>query len=192
MKEARNFRNVILIGGSAGSLPVVMKLLTGMPVSFSAVVVIILHRLKNAASDMDLLLSRVAGVLIEEPDDKTAMAGGKVYLAPANYHLLADEEDTLSLDYSEPELHSRPSINISFASFAQMYGSLVTGILLSGSNSDGAEGLKSVLEHNGSAVIQDPEDCEYPVMPEYAATMNPGATCLTIEEIDRLFKSMIL
>lgn len=192
MKETRNFRNVILIGGSAGSLPVVMKLLTDMPASFSAVVIIILHRLKNAASDMDQLLSRVAGLTIEEPDDKTGMTTGTVYLAPANYHLLADEDDILSLDYSEPELHSRPSINISFASFARMYGSLVTGILLSGSNSDGAEGLKSVLEHNGSAVIQDPSDCEYPIMPEYAAAMNPGAICLKIEEIDRLFKSLIL
>lgn len=192
MSEARNFRNVILIGGSAGSLPVVMKLLTDLPVTFSAVVVIIMHRLKNTASDMDLLLSRIAGVAIEEPDDKTLLQAGRVYLAPANYHLLADEDDTLSLDYSEPELHSRPSINISFSSFAQMYGSLVTGILLSGSNNDGAEGLRSVLEHNGSAVIQDPSDSEYPVMPEYAALLNPGATCLTVAEIDRLFKSSIL
>ncbi len=151
MNEGRHFGNVILIGGSAGSLPIVMKLLTDMPASFSAVVVIILHRLKNVASDMDQLLSRIAGVAIEEPDDKTSMQRGRVYLAPANYHLLADEEDTLSLDYSEPELHSRPCINVSFASFAQMYGSRVTGILLSGSNNDGAEGLRSVSEHSGSA-----------------------------------------
>lgn len=192
MTEGRDFRNVILIGGSAGSLPVVMKLLTDMPVTFSAVVVIVMHRLKNAASDMDLLLSRIAGATIEEPDDKTPLAAGHVYLAPANYHLLADEEDTISLDYSEPELHSRPSINITFLSFARMYGSDVTAILLSGSNNDGAEGLKAVMEHNGSAVIQDPVDCEYTVMPEYAAIVNPGATCLTIAEIDRLFKSIIL
>lgn len=192
MREAGNFGNVILIGGSAGSLPVVMQLLTGMPASFTAVVVIVLHRLKNAASDMDQLLSRISGVGIEEPDDKTIMQGGRVYLAPANYHLLADEEQMISLDYSEPELHSRPSINITFESFAMMYGSKVTAILLSGSNSDGASGLKAVLEHNGSAVIQDPADCEYPVMPEYAAVVNPGATCLSIAEIDRLFKSIVL
>lgn len=191
MTEGRDFRNVVLIGGSAGSLPVVMKLLTDMPVSFSAVVIIVMHRLKNAASDMDLLLSRIAGVNIGEPDDKTPLAAGHVYLAPANYHLLADEYDTISLDYSEPELHSRPSINITFLSFAQMYGSDVTAILLSGSNNDGAEGLKAVMEHKGSAVIQDPADCDYTVMPEYAAAVNPGAACLTITEIDRLFKSII-
>jgi two-component system chemotaxis response regulator CheB len=192
MNEGRDFRNVILIGGSAGSLPVVMKLLTDLPVSFSAVVIIVMHRLKNAVSDMDLLLSRIAGVTIEEPDDKTPLTAGHVYLAPANYHLLADEDDTISLDYSEPELHSRPSINITFLSFAHMYGSDVTAMLLSGSNNDGAEGLKAVMEHNGSAVIQDPADSEYTVMPEYAVTVNPGATCLTITEIDRLFKSIIL
>ncbi|PSK89746.1 chemotaxis protein CheB [Taibaiella chishuiensis] len=192
MDGAGKVKDVILIGGSAGSLPIVMRLLTGMPPDFSASVIIILHRLKNAASDMDQLLSRIAGIPVEEPDDKTRMERGRVYLAPANYHLLADEEDTISLDYSEPELHSRPSINITFASFAAMYGSRVTALLLSGSNSDGAAGLKAVLEHNGSAVIQDPLDCEYPVMPEYAAVVNPGVTALTVDEIDRLFKSIVL
>ncbi len=184
--------NIILIGGSAGSLPVVMRLLTDMPLIFSASVVIVLHRLKNAASDMDQLLSRIAGLTIEEPDDKTKLEPGRIYLAPANYHLLADEDDTISLDYSEPELHSRPSINITFVSFAAMYGSRVTALLLSGSNSDGAAGLKAVLEHNGSAVVQDPRDCEYPAMPEYATVVNPGVTSLDIQEIDRLFKSIVL
>lgn len=192
MRGGGNEGNIILIGGSAGSLPVVMRLLTDMPLTFSASVVIVLHRLKNAASDMDQLLSRIAGLKIEEPDDKTKLEPGRIYLAPANYHLLADEDDTISLDYSEPELHSRPSINITFASFAAMYGSRVTALLLSGSNSDGAAGLKTVLEHNGSAVVQEPLDCEYPAMPEYAVVVNPGITRLDIQEIDRLFKSIVL
>jgi two-component system chemotaxis response regulator CheB len=191
MKQEKRSSAIILIGGSAGSLPVILQLLRGLPARFEATVVIILHRLKNKISDMDVLLSNLSGVTVTEPEDKTEITTNSILLAPQNYHLLAEEDGTISLDYSEPEQNSRPSINVTFESFAQVYGPAVTGIVLSGSNNDGTTGLAEIIKHGGKAYVQDPDESEYPVMPDAAKRLNPSAESCTVAQLDQLFKSLL-
>jgi two-component system chemotaxis response regulator CheB len=111
---------------------------------------------------------------------------GVAYFAPPNYHLLVDVGGVLSLSSDEPELFSRPAINVLFESAADAYGAGLVGVILTGASSDGAHGLKAISDAGGLAVAQDPRDAEMKVMPEAALEACPDARRLSLDEIAAL------
>ena len=180
----KNVFDIILIGGSAGSLEVIAYLLQSLPKTFTIPVVIIVHRMKNTSSRLDKLLIKQSGLRnIIEPEDKEPVKPGMIYLAPQNYHLLVEKDYCFSLDYSEPINFSRPSIDLSFESFSNVYGANTLAVLLSGANKDGATGLRKVIQKNGTALIQSPETAEYPTMPVAAIEMNKTAIVESPDQI---------
>lgn len=164
--------DMIIIGGSAGSIPVCVSLLKALSSNKTIPVVLVIHRMRNVVSQLDKLLTREVGTIkITEPEDKQVIMKGKVYLAPQNYHLLFEEEQTFSLDYSDQVHYSRPSIDVSFESAGRAYGDRVLAILLSGANADGAEGLSYLSDIGAYCIVQDPSSAEYPAMPTSAIAL---------------------
>jgi two-component system, chemotaxis family, protein-glutamate methylesterase/glutaminase len=160
---------VIAIGGSAGSLHTIRAIVEALPEEFSYAVIIVVHRLRNVASDMaNLLGDNTRMIKIKEPEDKEAIRAGCVYLAPQNYHLQIEQDKTFSLDYSEPVHHSRPSIDVTFECVAAVYGDKAVGIVCSGANHDGADGLLKIVKKGGVGLVQDPATADYPYMPRAA------------------------
>ncbi|MGE8377765.1 MAG: chemotaxis protein CheB, partial [Sphingobacterium sp.] len=102
---------------------------------------------------------------------------------PAGYHLLIEPDYSFSLDISEPVQYSRPSIDVTFESAAEVYKENCTAILFSGANQDGAEGLLMIKKYGGSTFVQDPLDAEVPIMPKAAIELNAQDKILTIAEI---------
>ncbi len=175
---------MIIIGGSAGSLDVIIGILQGLPGNFQIPVVLVIHRLRNTASKLDKMLSKkTGGKLITEPEDKEPVKNGRIYLAPQNYHLLIETDHSFSLDYSHPINYSRPSIDVSMENFADVYGRKLVAILLSGANKDGAAGLQHITTKGGMAIIQDPVTAAYPVMPKAAIELAPLAVVLQPDQI---------
>ncbi|WP_211330108.1 chemotaxis protein CheB [Deminuibacter soli] len=176
--------HIIVIGGSAGSLPVLLQVLENLPPNFSIPVIVVLHRLKNVASDLQGILASVQQTQkIKEPEDKEAIKRRHVYIAPQNYHLLVEADKTFSLDYSEPVHYSRPSIDVSFESVVRVFGPKTIAILLSGANQDGADGMEAVVAANGVAIAQSPETSEYPAMPVAAIEKNAKVKSMAPEKI---------
>jgi two-component system chemotaxis response regulator CheB len=173
--------DIIAIGGSAGSIPVLIDILEGIPDHFVLPVVIVLHRLKNVQSEMDKLLSVKKSII--EPEDKSLIEPGHIYLAPQNYHLLVEEDHSFSLDYSELVNYSRPSIDIAFSSIAAVYQPKVLGVLLSGANKDGAAGLDSIISAGGTGIVQDPATAVYSAMPQAAIELNQAVQVKSPDEI---------
>ncbi len=161
-------RRVVIIGGSAGSLNALLLILPELPVFKSFALVIVLHRRGTDDLTLESLiqLKSVAPVTIIE--DKVGITNGFIYVAPSNYHLLFEKDNIFALDTSEKVNYSRPSIDVSFESAAEVYGTNLIGILLSGSNTDGTEGLKAIQKAGGIVVIQDPKSAEMPFMPSNA------------------------
>src|SRR5690606_7668198 len=118
-----------------------------------------------------------------EPEDKQQVRKGNIYLAPQNYHLLVEDDKCFSLDYSEQVNHSRPSIDVTFESIAKVYGPKCVGILLSGANNDGAEGIAAIIKAGGTGIVQNPETTDFPYMPKSAIYKSENARILTIHEI---------
>jgi two-component system chemotaxis response regulator CheB len=173
--------SILLIGGSAGSMPVLVELLSQLPSPFMIPVVIILHRLKNVESELDKLLSVQQPIV--EPEDKEALLPGNIYLAPQNYHLLIEEDSTFSLDYAEPVNYSRPAIDLSFSTAASVFGRRVLGILLSGANKDGAAGLCRITAAGGTGIAQDPQTAEFSMMPQAAIDLCPDVQPMAAHDI---------
>jgi len=154
----------VMIGGSAGSFQVVTKILSSLPKNYPLPVFLCLHRLKHVRSGFVEALSIKAQLPVVEPNDKDHIKAGRIYLAPANYHMYIELGNKISLSTEEPVNHSRPSIDLSFISAAYSYKKKLVGIILSGANKDGAYGLKKVKDSNGLAIVQDPAECQVKTM----------------------------
>ena len=107
-------------------------------------------------------------MMVKEVEEKEEMLPATIYIAPPNYHLLIENDHTFSLDASEKVNFSRPSIDVTFESAAEVFKENIVCLLLSGANSDGSAGLKIVKEFGGAALVQDPDSAVVSFMPESA------------------------
>lgn len=158
----------VVIGGSTGSLGVVLNLLPQVAPEITVPLIIVLHRKGDAGTSLEDLIASKTVLTVERVEDKTPLEPGKVFVAPSDYHLLVEKEYILSLDSSEKVLFSRPSIDVTFQSAAHCFGTNLLGILLSGANRDGADGLSAIKAAGGMVAIQDPLNAANAVMPQAA------------------------
>lgn len=170
----------LVIGGSAGSLEALLKILPNLKTTLAFPVVIVLHRKNTADSTLADLLSSKTNLLVKETEDKEPLIAGQIFVAPADYHLLFENRTLLALDDSEKVNYSRPSIDVTFESAADVFGPALTCLLLSGANADGSAGLIAVKERGGRVLIQDPGSADSPFMPLQAiAAVRPDAILKT-------------
>lgn len=163
-----NQYKAIVIGGSAGSFQVINKILNGLPTDFELPIIMCLHRLKHVRQGFVEALNLKSSITVEEPDDKEPIRKGKIYLAPANYHMLVELGNSFALSTDEMVNHSRPSIDLTLESAAYVYKNKLIGILLSGANKDGAIGMKKIKDWGGLTIVQDPAECMIDTMPTSA------------------------
>ena len=160
--------NALIIGGSAGSLDVLLEIFPNLNEHLNFPIILVVHRKASNESLLTDLIRNRTSLVVNEAEEKEFLTPGKVFIAPADYHLLIEENRSISLDYSEKVNYSRPSIDVTFQSAAEVFKAGLVCILLSGSNADGVEGLKSVNNFGGSVVIQNPNTAVMPYMPQQA------------------------
>lgn len=176
MAQSKVKYKMLAIGGSAGSLEVILKIVMALPLTNHLSVVIIVHRKNNGESILTSLLASRTNIVVKEVEDKDAILGETIYIAPADYHLLIENEKLFALDISEKVNHSRPSIDVTFESVAEVFGEYAVGVLLSGANADGANGLNKIKQCGGFTIVQNPESAEVGYMPQQALEqMKPDA-----------------
>ena len=163
-----NTEKVLIIGGSAGSLEVLLDILPRLDLRSSFPIVIVLHRRSGEDTMLEDLIAYKYTIPFKEIEDKTELEPGYLYVAPSDYHLLFERKRLISLDTSEKVNYSRPSIDVAFESAADIYGKNLTGVLLSGANADGTEGLKAIKNAGGITIVQTPETAEVAFMPQNA------------------------
>lgn len=185
MEEDRLMKGcrALIIGGSAGSLDVLLKVLPQVNPDIRFPIIIVVHRKHGADSLLPVLLSTRTKLIVKEVDEKEKILAGTVYIAPSDYHLLIEQDQTFSLDYSEKINYSRPAIDATFQTAAEVYGTKLACLLLSGSNADGVNGLKSVKAWGGTTVIQDPATAQVAYMPEQARLNVEIDHILSIEDM---------
>lgn len=157
---------LIAIGASAGGLPALLKIVTAFKAEGPAVV-IVQHLDPRHKSQIPQLLGRRTSVPVKEAEDGEPITRGIVYVGPADEHLLVSE-GKIQLAHSRLVRFSRPSIDVMFASVAATYGRRAIGVILSGSNRDGADGIAAIKRAGGITLAQSPETAEYRVMPQAA------------------------
>jgi two-component system, chemotaxis family, protein-glutamate methylesterase/glutaminase len=183
----KGLQKLMVIGGSAGSLSVVLKIIHRLKSDSksSFAIVIIFHRSDTDTSLIDLLDNRTR-FKVKEAEDKETLEPNVIYVAPADYHLLIEKDKSLSLDASEKINFSRPSIDATFESAADAFGNSLTCMLLSGANEDGVQGLVHAQRLGSCIVIQDPATAEVAYMPQQALKKVQPDFILTPENIDAM------
>lgn len=182
-----NFK-AIVIGGSAGSFQGITRILSQVPIDFPLPIILCLHRLKHVRNGFIEALAIKSIKDLIEPYDKESIKKGKVYLAPANYHLSIELGHYISLSTEEMVNNSRPSIDITLETAAFTYKNKLIGILLSGANKDGAMGMKKINDNGGITVVQNLAECMIDTMP--AAALNATKIDYTLS-IDDIIKFLI-
>ncbi|WP_185116983.1 chemotaxis protein CheB [Chryseobacterium carnipullorum] len=169
MMETKNTKTeLVVIGGSAGSLQVILEMLKNLKNEISFPILLVVHRKASSTNVLQTLLQQFVTMEVIEIDDKTKIQNNKLYVVPADYHLLFENKKMMSLDFSEKMNYSRPSIDVTFKSAAEVYGETLVGVLLSGANADGVEGLGFIKKNKGKVWIQEPETAEVDYMPRHA------------------------
>lgn len=181
---------IFLIGGSAGSINVLMQVLPEIHTDISFPIVIILHRKPHPQSALEELLASSSNIPVAEAEDKTELENGKIYLVPPDYHLLFENELIISLDASEKINYSRPSIDVTFESAARVFANKACALLLSGGNGDGIEGLRNIALHQGQILVQDPDTAEVDYMPRKAKEILPNAVILQPKQIAKFINEL--
>jgi two-component system chemotaxis response regulator CheB len=159
---------LVVIGTSVGGLQALIALLDGLPATFPLPLVVVQHRSADLKSGIREILQQHTGLKVVEAEDKEAIAGGRLYLAPADYHLLIEPDRTLALSTEGPIQYARPSIDALFESAAEVYREGLVGVLLTGASADGARGVQRIKQYGGWLIVQDPATAESRVMPEAA------------------------
>jgi two-component system chemotaxis response regulator CheB len=181
--ETKRKYDAIVIGASAGGLHALISILTPLPANYPIAVIVVQHRAKDERSLLEEVMRHKCHIGIKQADEKEAIQPGFVYFAPPNYHLLIESNGTFSLSYDAPVNFSRPSIDVLFETAADVFKKKLLGIILTGANKDGAEGMKKIRASGGTTIAQQPGTAEYPEMPQAAISTGAIQHILTPEAI---------
>jgi two-component system, chemotaxis family, protein-glutamate methylesterase/glutaminase len=165
-RASQSWCDLVAIGASAGGLPALTQLLGGLDSQFPPIV-IVQHLDPRHKSQLAVLLTRKTRKPIKEAEDGEPIAKGMIYIGPPDEHLMV-AQGRIQLAHSRLVRFSRPSIDIMFGSVAAIYGEHAIGVILSGSNRDGADGIAAIRRAGGITVAQDPLTAEYRIMPQAA------------------------
>jgi len=165
-------REIVVIGGSAGSLDAIKVVLNHFAADLAAAVIVVIHLRARERSFLAQALSLACPLPVLSVADHQRIEKGKVYVAILNHHVIV-AKDHFHLSQGPKEGLHRPSINVTFRSAAESYKDGVVGVLLSGMLDDGASGLWEIVKQGGVAIVQDPADAMFPSMPIAALQDTP-------------------
>ena len=174
---------VIAVGAYWGGLQAMATLLEGISPELDQPIVIAQHRSPESTRGvLESLLQRHTARPVSEPIDKEAVEPHRVYVAPADYHLLVDGK-RFALSIEARVQFARPSIDVLFESVAEAYRDRAIGVVLTGANEDGAAGLAAITRNGGVGIVQDPATATKKAMPEAAIAASGADAVLPLEQI---------
>jgi two-component system, chemotaxis family, protein-glutamate methylesterase/glutaminase len=182
--------DAIVMGASAGGIEALMTLLPALSAAFRIPIFIVLHLPRDRPSLLPRIFLQKCAVPVREAADKEPVRPGTVYFAPPDYHLLIDEGPCLALSADELVNHSRPSIDVLFESAADVYGARLLGIIMTGANEDGAEGLAAIHAAGGITIVQHPHSAQVKQMVAAALSRTPASHVLDLEGISAILRTL--
>ncbi len=163
---------VVVIGTSAGGVSALKEVLSNLPASFPAPIVVVCHSSANNYNNpLPSILNSCCQLEVKEAQEREKIEAGFVYIAPASYHLLLEKDLTLSLSIDKKVMFCRPSIDVLFESASDALAKKILAVILTGANSDGARGSLRVKENGGRILLQNPDSAYASTMPNAVMRM---------------------
>lgn len=183
--DARTFE-LIAIGCSAGGFNALRTVLEALPHGFAVPLAVVCHVGEDGHDRLAELLGRHCAIAVEEVEDKAALTPRTVHVAPAGYHLLLEADRSFSLSVDPKVCGVRPSVDVLFESVADVLPGRAIGVVLTGSNQDGARGLKAIRESGGLGIVEDPVSAFAAAMPSAAITVAGADHIMPLDGIGAL------
>ncbi|RJX79033.1 chemotaxis protein CheB [Pseudomonas sp. LS-2] len=183
INKTQTIRDVIVIGGSQGSLEVLRGLLGGLPSDFPASILIVVHTGPSSPGNMAPILDRYSTLPVSYAKHGELVEAGKVYLALADRHLEVVNPGLIYLSDGPKVRFSRPAADRLFVTAAEVFGSRVISLILSGGDCDGADGANAVVAAGGLSLVQEPHDAMIPSMPIHAIKKDHPSARVKIQDM---------
>lgn len=180
----------VVIGTSAGGVNALAALLADLPAPWHLPMVAVIHLPERRESRLPEVFAHRLAIPVHEAEDKAPVAGGALYFAPPSYHLSIERSGEFSLSCEPPVLWSRPSIDVLMSSAADAYGPAVAGLLLTGANVDGAQGMLQIHRAGGLTAVQDPAEAEVDTMPLAALALHRPDRMLPLHALRTLLMDL--
>lgn len=190
MSQDTNGRDIIVIGGSAGSMQPLRTLAASLPPDLPAAVFVVMHVSPGSPGLLPDILNYSGQIPAIHAHDGDPIRRGQIYVAPPDYHLLV-KDGTMQVVRGPRENRFRPAIDPLFRSAAQIYGPRVAGVLLSGGLNDGTYGMMLVKAHGGLTVVQDPAEADVPDMVQSAIDHMDVDHILPVAQIAPLLNDLV-
>ena len=183
-------QRLVVVGGSAGGLEALARLVAQLPDDLPAAVLAVLHFPSTGISRLGQILARNAHLPVSVPWDGQALEAGHIYVPPADHHLLAGR-GRARLSRAPRENGHRPAIDPLFRSAARYYSGAAVGVVLCGNLDDGSAGLLAIRRAGGIGVVLDPEDCAFSDMPRNAITVAQPDHVVHLEDMGALLAELV-
>jgi two-component system, chemotaxis family, protein-glutamate methylesterase/glutaminase len=155
----------IALAASAGGLAALSKVLSCLPVDFPASLLVLQHLSPNSRSWLVEILRRRVRLAVAQVRGGELLVPGTIFIAPPNHHLLVQPGGVLALSEASRVHFVRPSADLLFTSMAESLQNRAVAVVLSGSGTDGAQGVRDIKQHGGTVIVQDEATAEFDGMP---------------------------
>ena len=183
---------IVVVGCSAGGLRALRGILPQLRADLELPVVVVCHTGSGDVGMLCAVLSRDSALPVEEARERHYPEAGVVHLAPTGYHLLIERDKRFGLSVDERVCFVRPAADVLFDSASRVFGASTVGVILTGANADGAEGLRAVRRRRGIGVVQLPSEAEAAAMPEAALEAAGADYCVPLAQIAPILNGLAL
>jgi two-component system chemotaxis response regulator CheB len=181
--KSNSSERLIVIGSSTGGPGMVQKVLSKLPADIAAGILVVQHMPKEFTKQFANRLSEKTGFTVREANEGDEIRDHEILVAPGDYHMIVLPNRRIHLDSSEKRFGVRPSVNMTMVSAAEVYGSNVIGVVLTGMGHDGGFGMKTIKKRGGHTIVQNKETCVIFGMPKAVIDLNAADHVVGINEI---------
>ncbi len=174
---------VVAIGASTGGPYALERVLRGLPSHLQAAVLITQHMPAGFTGLLSKRLDRISPLRVKEAGNGESILENKAYIAPGDFHLRVARDGTVLLSSAAPVNYVRPSVDVMMDSVAEVFGSSVVGVVLTGMGRDGAEGMAKIKEKGGKTIVQDPKTAVISGMPQAVIKKGSADVVVPLEEV---------
>jgi two-component system chemotaxis response regulator CheB len=185
-----DFKELIVIGGSAGSIELLPNLLRGLREKTDAPIFVVIHVSPASNGKWIHAMSRQTGLQMKPAEANCPIRRGDIIFAKGDYHLVVQSQKSTFV-HGPFENKFRPSIDVLFRSAAVKHGPRVVGILLSGLLDDGCAGALAIETCGGVCLVQDPEDALFGDLPANAREVLANPIIAAASELPQALEKVL-